>query len=114
MSKKHSIGWAIAAIFCGIFCIILFGYIDFEVITPMILPADLCYYHTHPTPYWVELLYMNGGSNGHPEGNFTHLFLIIALGAILGHWIVRTIRKNLASDTKDGGSNKMEDVLDEV
>ena len=112
MTKKHSIVWAMSAFLCGIFYAILIGYVDFEVISPMILPADPCYYHTHPTPYWVELLYMHGGSNGHPEGNFTHLFILIILGAFLGHITVRTIRLNLAGNSKDEGMNKVEDVLD--
>ena len=92
MSKKHSVGWALIAFFCGIFYIIFIGYIDFEIITPMILPEDHCYYHTHPTPYWVEFLYMSGGSNGHPDGSIIHFLMVIALGAFLGHLTVRMIR----------------------
>ena len=108
MTRKHSIGWVITALFCGIFCIILVWYVDFEIITPMILPTDPCYYHTYPTPLWVELLYMHGGSNGHPEGNLTHFLVVIVLGAILGHLTVRAIRKNLARDPKDEKINKFD------
>ncbi|MFK7783883.1 MAG: hypothetical protein AB8B56_02145 [Crocinitomicaceae bacterium] len=96
--KKYSFAWALIAFFCGISFIILIGYIDFEIISPMILPEDHCYYHTHPTPYWVELLYMSGGSNGHPDGSIFHFLIVIVLGAILGHVVVRAIRLNLGKD----------------
>lgn len=46
------------------------GYLDFEVITPLILPEDYCYYHTHEIPWWVELFYMSPANNGHPYGSF--------------------------------------------
>ncbi len=79
----------------------------------MILPEDHCYYHTHPTPYWVEFLYMSGGSNGHPDGSIIHFLMVIVVGAILGHLTIRAIRLNLGSDKKDEDTNKLEEVLDD-
>ena len=90
--RSKSNKWPFLAFFAGIGFVFLFAVLDTEVISPLILPADPCYYHTNPTPFWVELLYMHGGSNGHPEGNFTHLILLLLLGFISGHFFVRTIR----------------------
>lgn len=113
MSKKHSIGWAIIAFFSGILFILLVWYVDFEIISPLILPEDHCYYHSHPTPYWVDFLYMSGGSNGHPDGSMIHFLLVAIIGATLGHLTIRTIRLNLGSEPNNEGVNKSEEVLDE-
>jgi len=77
---------------CGIVYILVLGYIDFEIITPLVLPQDPCYYHTHETPVWVEVLYMGIGSNGHPDGSIKHLILIVILSMTLGHFTVKMIR----------------------
>lgn len=68
----------------SIIYILAIGYLDFEIITPAILPAEYCYYHFHAIPFWVDLFYMNGASNGHPEGSLVHYFLLILWSMILG------------------------------
>ena len=59
----------------------------------MILPDNHCYYHTHEIPLWVDLLYMNEGSNGHPEWTLFHIVLLISLSGYL------TFMINWKSDT---------------
>lgn len=70
-----------------IFIILLF--IDFRIITPLILPEDHCYYHFHETPFLVNLLYINGSSNGHPEWSFTHIILLVFISIFIGVYIKR-------------------------
>lgn len=70
-----------ALFFVGIwvltFC--LLAYVDFDLISPIFLPDDPCYYHFHEIPWWVDKFYMNGASNGHPEFSFLHLYLLLIL-----------------------------------
>jgi hypothetical protein len=68
-------------------------FIDFSIISPIILPEDLCYYHTHEVPIWVDVLYMNGSSNGHPEWTFTHIFLVLILSIILSTKAMNYLRR---------------------
>lgn len=60
-------------------------YIDFEILSPLLLPEDKCYYHTHKTPFWVDFLYMSAHSGGHPEGSLTHILFVIIIGFVLGY-----------------------------
>lgn len=73
--------------------IILFsiGYLDFIIITPLILPEDYCYYHTHEIPWWVELFYMTPANNDHPEGSFFHLVVLLIISIFLGYKLSKTI-----------------------
>ena len=68
--------------FVIIFFILL--YLDFGIISPLILPEDPCHYHFNETPFWVEFLYMNGGSNGHPEWSFSHIIILLSISLFLG------------------------------
>lgn len=77
MGKLLSIIFGV--IYYGIIC-----YLDFYVISPLILPADYCYYHTHETPFWIELVYMNAVSNGHPDGSMLHFVFLIIISLFLG------------------------------
>lgn len=82
----------------SLFTIILW-YIDFEIITPMLLPGDFCYYHFHDIPWWIELFYMGMGSNGHPEGSMFHFLLIPVIGFFMSYKIVNTFTKSLTTTT---------------
>lgn len=72
--------------FCLIYIIVI-GYLDFEIISPLILHEDYCYYHNHDSPLWVDLFYLNG--DGHPDGTFLHLNLLILFCIILGYFTKR-------------------------
>ncbi len=78
----------------------LLFYIDFEIITPFILPNDPCYYHTNDIPLWVDVFYMSGGSNGHPEGNLTHIIVVLILSIFLGLKLKKQIGKLLPPHQK--------------
>lgn len=84
MTNQNSFLSKILTIILSIIYFVTIYYLDFYVISPLILPADYCYYHTHETPFWVELLYMNAGSNGHPDGSMLHFVLLIIISLFLG------------------------------
>ncbi len=88
MNKKISI------IIFSIIYFVLIYYLDFYIISPLILPADNCYYHTHNIPFWVELLYMSAGSNGHPDGSMLHFILLIIISLFLGRITNRILIKS--------------------
>jgi hypothetical protein len=55
--------------------VILFGYFDFYVLTPLLpLPDDICFYHTNTPPTWVKLFYLD--SSGHAEPPFSGLHIL--------------------------------------
>lgn len=63
----------------------IIDYTDTNLISPLLLPSDSCYYHYHEIPWWVELFYMTPASNGHPEGSFFKLFLFLNLSILFGY-----------------------------
>lgn len=70
---------------------IVLYYLDFHFLGPNILPDDYCYYHDHPTPWWVELFYMSPASNGHPDGSMFHLLVLLLLSGFLGNFVGRRL-----------------------
>lgn len=87
----------------------LVGFIDFELITPLLpLPDDICFYHVNTPPMWVDLLYLD--SSGHTEPPFSGLHMLLILLASLtfgilterklNKWIKN--RKNHSSQHRDG------------
>ncbi|MCL2328462.1 MAG: hypothetical protein FWC39_08105 [Bacteroidetes bacterium] len=71
-------------VFTIIFAFIL-GYIDFVIITPLVpLPEDIYCYHEIDPPLWIDLFYLD--NMGHPEPPFSglHMFLLLAISAVLG------------------------------
>mgnify|MGYP000865077738 CR=1 FL=1 len=56
----------------------LFGFIDYQLITPLLpLPDDICYYHENTPPTWIKLLYLD--SSGHTEPPFSGLHMLLIL-----------------------------------
>ncbi|OYU95785.1 MAG: hypothetical protein CFE21_11650 [Bacteroidetes bacterium B1(2017)] len=80
--KRMVVG--VLSIVFGIINLFVIGYLDFDVLSPLILPKDYCYYHLHDIPWWVELFYLSGSSNGHPDGSIFHYFLVFILSLSLG------------------------------
>ena len=68
----------------------LFLFIDFDLISPLFLPEDLCYYHKHEVPFLIEFFYMNRGANGHPEGSLIH-FLLLLISSIFTAYKVKQL-----------------------
>jgi hypothetical protein len=65
----------LSIIFTVAFCFII-GFIDFEILTPLLpLPNDICFYHTNTPPTWVRLFYLD--SSGHTEPPFSGLHLLV-------------------------------------
>lgn len=79
--KFKRIGLLIIYTLISFIAVVLF---EIKVISPLVLPEDYCYYHFHETPYLIELFYMNGGSNGHPEGNLLLLTTEFIIALLLG------------------------------
>ena len=86
---KNRIKYSLIFIISSIAYLFIIGFIDFEIISPFILPEDKCYYHTHKTPLWVEILYMGEGSNGHPFVTLTHLVILLIISLGLGYITVK-------------------------
>ena len=62
-------------------------FIESEIISPLFLPEDPCYYPDREVPYFIELFYMNGASNGHPEGSFLLLFIELIISFLIAYLI---------------------------
>ena len=80
---RLSVTFIFSVVFTILFIVII-GYIDFEIITPLLpLPEDICYYHTHEAPWWVDLFYLD--VSGHPEPPFSilHILLLLLISTIL-------------------------------
>jgi hypothetical protein len=63
--------------------ILIFGYIDYNILTPLLpLPDDICFYHTNTPPTWVRLFYLD--SSGHTEPPFggLHIMTLFAFSFI--------------------------------
>lgn len=82
--KPKRIILGVLTIIFGIIYLFAIGYVDFEVLSALILPEDYCYYHVHEAPWWVDLFYLSGASNGHPDGSIFHFFLLFILSIFLG------------------------------
>lgn len=75
----------------SVFYFIMITYLESKVISPMILNKDYCYYHTHETPFLVELFYMSPASNGHPDGSFFQLFFILFISVTFGYFTKKIV-----------------------
>ena len=71
------------------------SYLDFEILTSIILPEDYRYDHLHEVPWWVELSFITPASNGDPDGSFFHLFALLLLSIFLGFITVRFLTNKL-------------------
>jgi len=98
--------WGISINVLGILFTIIFStvylfafhYLDYEVLSPLLLPKDYCYYHIHDVPWWVELFYMTPAGNGHPDGSFFHLLLLIIIAVFAGYRTSSAIMNKLIAD----------------
>lgn len=95
-SKFKKVVFVVISTIISFVAVVLF---ESKVLSPLILPEDFCYYHFHEAPYLIELFYMNGGSNGHPEGNlllfFTEFIISLILGFYTSHLFFKLKKKKL-------------------
>jgi len=67
--------------------LIIIGFIDFNIITPLLpIPEHICYYHENDPPIWIDLFYLDGMGHTEPPYSLLHmsiLFLISLFAAIL-------------------------------
>ena len=84
--------------------LILLGFIDYKVLTPLLpLPDDICYYHTNVPPIWVRLFYLD--SSGHTEIPYSklHMLTLFTVSGLLGflttrmidNWLIKKRQKNI-------------------
>jgi ABC-type antimicrobial peptide transport system permease subunit len=83
--------------------IFLFGYIDFEIITPLLpLPEDICFYHTNTPPTWIKLFYLDSMEHTEPPFSVLHILILFLISLILGvyvgikvdKWLFKKIHKS--------------------
>ena len=91
MSKK-----TLLTIILSVIYFIIFSYFESQVLSPLILDKDYCYYHTHKTPFLIELLYMSPASNGHPDGSFFLLFIILIISISFSYLTINKITKKFS------------------
>lgn len=89
---------SLVVIFTVIYCVAI-SYIESKVISPLILNKDYCYYHTHETPFLVELFYMSPASNGHPDGSFFQLFVTLIISITLGYFTKNVVLNKFNRNT---------------
>lgn len=93
--QKKKLRLIIFTIIFSVIYLFVISYLDSEVLSPLILPNDYCYYHKHEVPWWVELFYMTPASNGHPDGSFFQMFIFLILSVLLGYITSRTLMNKL-------------------
>ena len=65
--------------------IFLLGYIDFEIITPLLpLPDDICFYHENEPPTWINLFYLDNIGHTEPPFSTLHILTLLLLSFVLG------------------------------
>lgn len=58
----------------------VFGYIDFNILTPLLpLPDDICFYHTNTPPTWVRLFYLDSSGHAEPPFSGLHIMTLFAI-----------------------------------
>jgi hypothetical protein len=81
--------------------IFVFGYIDYNILTPLLpLPKDICFYHTNTPPTWVRLFYLD--SSGHTEPPFSglHIMTLFAISFTTSIYLAFKADKWLINRTK--------------
>jgi hypothetical protein len=77
---------------------ILMSILDDAIITTYFvdLPEDICYYHTHPVPEWVDLYYLN--NDEHTEFPYTgrHMLILFVASIISSYFASRLVLTILA------------------
>ena len=76
----------LVTVICSAFYFEIISYIESNLIAPLVLNKDYCYYHSHETPFLIELFYMSPASNSHPEGSFFKSFVILLISITLGYF----------------------------
>lgn len=83
-----------------IFCFLI-GYLDFNIITPLLnFPNDTCYYHFHTAPNWVKFFYLDGSGHIDPSANLLHISLIFFSGMYFGILASNKILELIKKHTK--------------
>ena len=73
------------SIIFSIIYLIVVGYIDFELVTPLFpLPNDICYYHLHTPPTWVRLFYLDNMGHIEPPFSGLHVLILFIISCVLG------------------------------
>jgi hypothetical protein len=58
---------------------LLIGFIDIFIVTPLILPEDECYYHFNTPPNLVDLFYLDSTGHIDPLDSKFHLLTLLVL-----------------------------------
>jgi len=65
--------------------LVIISFLDFKVLTPLLpLSDDVCFYHTHIPPTWVNLLYLDSSEHVEAPYNLLHMALLGIVSMALG------------------------------
>jgi hypothetical protein len=62
----------------------LLGFVDIFILSALVLPEDICFYHTHEPPFLIDFFYIAPWSNGHPEPVSTLPMIILIISLSVG------------------------------
>lgn len=72
----------------------IIGYIDFCILSPMILPEDSCYYHTNKIPVWIELFFLDSSEHTEPPFTSYHILVLLFVCLISTFFLYKKTTKN--------------------
>ncbi|MCT4624885.1 MAG: hypothetical protein N4A46_14785 [Schleiferiaceae bacterium] len=80
----------------------LLGFVDIFILSELVLPEDICFYHTHKPPFLMDFFYIAPWSNGHPEpvSTLPMIILIISLSVGASYLTNRMINDQLLAKSK--------------
>jgi hypothetical protein len=84
-----------------ILTIFIFGYIDYNILTPLLpLPEDICFYHTNTPPAWVRLFYLDSSGHAEPPFSGLHVMTLFALSLTISNYLAFKTDKWLKNRTQ--------------
>ncbi len=77
-----------------VFILFSIGYLDFNIISPLFLPGDICYYHLNEAPFLIDTFYLGNMEHFEAPYNGTHIFTLLVMSLISTYFIIRKLRKS--------------------
>ncbi len=96
-NTKEKVYFRILLIFIfTIIFIIIIGYIDYELLTPLLpIPEDICFYHQNNPPVWIKLFYLDYSEHTEPPYSNLHILTLFAISLTFGIITAKKLNKFL-------------------